>query len=205
MNCVKKWTLTKITSTWLLNIKFKLNSVQDACTKCFAIHISKFEILQITLIKWRKEHDFCFCFSCGLQDFKFQCVNHKEFGASFLYWVDFKKTCYPWHFDITKFPLISGSCHLDRVLNVIYFLLLSCRQVLQFVAHSMYCKGALTQKRSFLVICTMCRCDHSVHWKNQNKHSTLNLSFGALSKWHEPDISEYLSIFSKLHTTWLLQ
>ena len=30
--------------------------------------------------------------------------------------------------------------------------------------------------------------------KNQNKHSTLNSSFDALSKWHEPDNSE--KIFS---------
>ena len=30
-------------------------------------------------------------FSCDLQDFKFQNVNSKVFGASFLYWVDFKK------------------------------------------------------------------------------------------------------------------
>ena len=26
----------------------KVNSVQEACTKCFAVHILKFEILQIT-------------------------------------------------------------------------------------------------------------------------------------------------------------
>ena len=32
---------------------------------------------------------FLFCFLCGLQDFKFQYVNCKAFGASFLYWVDF--------------------------------------------------------------------------------------------------------------------
>ena len=30
-----------------------------------------------------------------------------------------------------------------------------------------------------------------VGWKNQNKHSTLNLSFDALSKWYEPDIREW--------------
>ena len=32
---------------------------------------------------------FLFCFSCGLQDFKFWYVNRKAFAASFLYWVDF--------------------------------------------------------------------------------------------------------------------
>ena len=30
----------------------KVNSVQEACTKCFAVHILKFEILQMT---WKKE------------------------------------------------------------------------------------------------------------------------------------------------------
>ena len=55
----------------------KVNSVQEACAKCFAVHILKFEILQITRKKWNKEHQtlsvnvFCFVFSCGLQDFKF--------------------------------------------------------------------------------------------------------------------------------------
>ena len=55
-------------------------------------------------------------------------------------------------------------------------------QVLQFGAH----KGALTKKRSFLVTCTTFRSDFHSGWKNQNKHSTLNSSFDALSKWHEP-------------------
>ena len=51
-----------------------------------------------------------------------------------------------------------------------------------------YQKGVLTQKRSFLVICTTFRSAFHVSWKNQNKHSTLNSSFNGLSKWHEPDI-----------------
>ena len=34
----------------------KVNSIQEACTKCFAVHILKFEILQITGKKWNKEH-----------------------------------------------------------------------------------------------------------------------------------------------------
>jgi len=29
--------------------------------------------------------------TCGLQDFKYQYVNRKAFGASFVYWVDFKQ------------------------------------------------------------------------------------------------------------------
>ena len=66
-------------------------------------------------------------------------------------------------------PLMSGSCHLDRasklVLNVTYLLLLSffnCGRVLQFGTHSRYYKGALTQKRSFLVVCTTFRSDFHV-------------------------------------------
>ena len=53
---------------------------------------------------------------------------------------------------------------------VIFF---NCSWVLQFGAHSRYYKGALTQKRSFLVICTTFRSALHVGWKNQNKHSTL--------------------------------
>ena len=34
----------------------KVISVQEACAKCFAVHISKFEILQITWKNWSKEH-----------------------------------------------------------------------------------------------------------------------------------------------------
>ena len=92
---------------------------------------------------------------------------------------------------------MSGSCHLDRVSNVeigiecqifVIVIFFNCGRVLQFGAHIRYCKGALTQKRSFLVVCTTFRSDFHVSWKNQNKHSTLNSSFEALSKWHEPDI-----------------
>ena len=34
----------------------KVDSVQEACPKCFTVHLSKFEILQITWKKWNKEH-----------------------------------------------------------------------------------------------------------------------------------------------------
>ena len=34
----------------------KVNSVQEACAKCFLVHILKFEILQITWKKLNKEH-----------------------------------------------------------------------------------------------------------------------------------------------------
>ena len=93
---------------------------------------------------------------------------------------------------------MSGSCHLDRASNIeigvecqifVIVIFFHCGQVLQFGAHSRYYKGALTQKRSFLVIWTTFRSDFHVSWKYQNKHSTLNSSFDALSKWHEPDQS----------------
>ena len=64
----------------------KVNSVQEACAKCFAVQVLKFEILQIT---WKNETknirplvfsfsskllafwSFLFCFFMWLQDFKF--------------------------------------------------------------------------------------------------------------------------------------
>ena len=57
---------------------------------------------------------------------------------------------------------MSGSCHLDRASNVEIFVIvifLNYDQVLQFGAHSSYYKGALTAKRSFLVVCTNFRSD----------------------------------------------
>ena len=51
---------------------------------------------------------------------------------------------------------MSDSCHLDRALNVevgvqcqifVIDILFKCNQVLQFVAHSRYYKGELTQKK----------------------------------------------------------
>ena len=67
---------------------------------------------------------------------------------------------------------MSGSCHLDRALNggigvecqifviVIFF---NCGRVLQFGELSRYYKGALTQKRSFLVIHATFRSDFGVN------------------------------------------
>ena len=84
--------------------------------------------------------------------------------------------------------LMSSSCHLDRSLNVeicdkcqifVIVIFFNCRRVLQFGAHSRHYKGALTQKGSFLVICTTFREDFMVAAK-QNKHSTLNSSFDVL-------------------------
>ena len=56
--------------------------------------------------------------SCGLQDFKFWYVNHKAFGASFLYWVDFmiKKI-------IAKTFLAHDSPNLDQFLVVAQYIL----------------------------------------------------------------------------------
>ena len=88
--------------------------------------------------------------------------------------------------------LMAGSCHLDRTSNIkicvecqifLIVIYVNWHRVLQFGAHSSYYKGALTLKRSFLVVCTHFRSDFHVGWKNQNKHSTLNSSFNDLEKW----------------------
>ena len=59
---------------------------------------------------------------------------------------------------------MSGSCYLDNASNVeigvecqtfVIVIFFNCGQFLQFGAHSRYYKVALTQKRSFLVVCTM--------------------------------------------------
>ena len=76
--------------------------------------------------------------------------------------------------------IMSGSCHLDRALNAeigvecqtfVIIIFFNCDQVLQFGALSRYYKGTLTQKRSFLVICTTFRSDSCV--KTNIRHSTL--------------------------------
>ena len=38
----------------LLKLACRVNSIQEACNKCFAVDILKFEILQITWNKWNK-------------------------------------------------------------------------------------------------------------------------------------------------------
>ena len=43
-------------SCWIWLIICKVNSVQEACAKCFLVHILKFEILQITWKKLNTEH-----------------------------------------------------------------------------------------------------------------------------------------------------
>ena len=64
---------------------------------------------------------------------------------------------------VPEFNFMSGSCHSDRASNVeigvecqifVIVTFFNCGRVLQFWAHSRYHKGALTQKRSFSVICT---------------------------------------------------
>ena len=65
---------------------------------------------------------------------------------------------------------MSGLYHLDRVSNVeigvecqiFIFICFNCDRVLKFGAHSRNYMGALTQKRSFLVICTTFRSDFHV-------------------------------------------
>ena len=53
----------KIKFTYFVNVRYfeaqlcgKVNSVQGACVKCFAVHILKFEILQTTWKKKNKKH-----------------------------------------------------------------------------------------------------------------------------------------------------
>ena len=81
-------------------IDIKVNSVQEACSKCFAVHMLEFEILQITWKKWNKEYQtlsfqfipnkfsismFLFCFFMWFARFQVNntYVNRKAFGASF--------------------------------------------------------------------------------------------------------------------------
>ena len=49
-------SMKKLSETTMIFVSFKVKSVQEACAKCFAVHILKFEILQITWRKWNKEH-----------------------------------------------------------------------------------------------------------------------------------------------------
>ena len=58
---------------------------------------------------------------------------------------------------------MSGSCHFDRASNVkigvecqifVIVIFSNCGKLLHFGALSRYYKGALNQKRSYLVICT---------------------------------------------------
>ena len=100
-----------------------------------------------------------------------------------------------------------GSCHLDRASNdessvecLFWFFHLTWKsdlKVIQITKNYLFwvmhpyntlnlpknCKTwPQLKKKNF-------RSDFCVGWKNSNKHSTLNLSFNALSKWNEPDIS----------------
>ena len=93
---------------------------------------------------------------------------------------------------------MSGSCHLDRASNVelgvecwifVIIIFFNCNEVLQFGELSRYYKGALTQKRSFLVIHATFRSDFGVNWKNHNNYSSLHSSFNTLSKWQEPKLN----------------
>ena len=67
--------------------------------------------------------------------------------------------------------LMSGSCHLDRASIVeigvecqifVIVIFFDCGRALHSGANSRYYEGALTQKTSFLVICTTLRSDFHV-------------------------------------------
>ena len=89
------------------------------------------------------------------------------------------------------------------VLNVKYVfvivILFNCSQGLQFEANSRYYKGALTQEIIFSDLYYF-QIWFSCRLKKSNKHSSLNLSFDALSKWHEPNIRRI--IFQNLYHVW---
>ena len=65
----------------------------------------------------------------------------------------------------------SGSCHFDRSSNdefsiefliIVIVMFVNCSQALKFGAPSRYYKGVLTQKKSFLLLCTTFRSDFHV-------------------------------------------
>ena len=53
----------------LLVSNCKVNSVQEACSKCLVVHISKFEILQITWKRWTSDHSPFLQYGWFLQNF----------------------------------------------------------------------------------------------------------------------------------------
>ena len=108
---------------WQRNF-FKVNSVQETCTKSFAVHLLKFEILQTTWNKQNKRHQkaksvgekrktkglmfFVFIFFMWFARFQIWYVNRKAFGTSFMYWVDFNVIRgnlhkYLWHFHLLTY------------------------------------------------------------------------------------------------------
>ena len=92
-------------------------------------------------------------------------------------------------------------------IGVKYLLLLSFLTAAKFynlghIQGTYYYMGALTQKRSFVVICTTFRSDFHSGWKNQNKHSTLNSSFDSMSKWHDFHNNAFLLQSKQESTTW---
>ena len=89
-----------------------------------------------------------------------------------------KKSTYVWFMSFGQSVECRNWCWMS---NICYCYLVNCSQVLHLGAHSKDYKGELTQ---FVVICTTFRSAFHVGWKNQDKHSTQNSSFDALSKWH---------------------
>ena len=95
--------------------------------------------------------------------------------------------------NISKLKITLGLGLVHVILNVevgvecqifVIVIFFNCNQVLQFGINSRYYKGALTQKRSFFVICTTFRTNFHVGWK---KIKTFNTKF---VKWHDPDITK---------------
>ena len=64
VDCELNNNFQTVVEIWNILAKCKVNSVQEACAKCFAVHMLKFEILQIKWKKRNKEHQtfsFQFC------------------------------------------------------------------------------------------------------------------------------------------------
>ena len=99
--------------------------------------------------------------------------------------------------------LVSGSCHLDRASNVeigvehrifVIVTFSNCSRVVQFGVHLKYHKGALTQKRSFLVVCTTFRLENSCRLKKSkqtfNTESVIQFEMTWTRHWCLPQTSQ---------------
>ena len=94
-----RW-ITQFCISFVFLVYVKVNSVQEACDKCFAVHILKFEILQITWKKWNKEH----------QTLSFQFFTNR-FSISMFFVLFFHVVCKISNFDKwTAKHLVQASC-----------------------------------------------------------------------------------------------
>ena len=83
----------------------KVNSVQEACAKCFVVHISKFEIMQI---KWKNETK-----NIRLLVFSFLPIN---LGFGCILWVFFHMVCKISNFDMWTTKHLMQGCWTELAL-----------------------------------------------------------------------------------------